>query len=84
MRSLGHPRRLLRQHRLPCPRMEVRGSGMEVWKVEGPAHQETEEPQPTGSRVLRNRSGRSSLKRAQVKAVKRSRPSKRESILIEV
>jgi hypothetical protein len=33
-------------------RMEVRGSGMEVWKVEGPAHQETEEPQPTGSRVL--------------------------------
>jgi len=29
--------------------MEVRGLGMEVWKVEGPTHQETEEPQPTGS-----------------------------------
>ena len=60
--TLGHPRHLLQQSHLAWPRMEVRGSGMEVWKVEGPAHRETEEPQPTGSRVVQNRSGQGSSK----------------------
>jgi hypothetical protein len=60
--TLGHPHHLLQQSHLAWPCMEVCRLGMEVWKVEGPAHEETKEPQPTGSMVVWNRSGQGSLK----------------------